>query len=267
MKTRLIILAILTFLIVNVSFSQIQYGTEFRHTLDKWSFKGDGENLVLYEPENNNLEWAVFEQGYALRLTGIPNLYTDGYVRIGGNLNISGGRLLIDGSNHIVFGHSNGHGVINFGDNGIGNLYFRSLPVGGEYGPNYNQLMLLTYDGKLGIGTTNPGNYKLAVNGSIRAKSIDVETGWSDFVFEPDYKLMSLEDLEKYILKNGHLPDIPSAEEVEMNGVNLGETQSKLLQKIEELTLYMISLNKANIELRKKLSVLEDQLELKKNEK
>jgi len=100
--------------------------------------------------------------------------------------------------------------------------------------------MILTNDGRLGIGTWTPGNYKLAVNGGIRAKYIDVETGWSDFVFDSDYKLITLEELELYIKENGHLPDMPSSEDVAKNGVNVGETLSKLLQKIEELTLYII---------------------------
>jgi hypothetical protein len=96
----------------------------------------------------------------------------------------------------------------------------------------------------VGIGTQEPGDYRLAVNGSIRAKEIVVETGWSDFVFEPDYDLASLEEVEAHIEAHGHLPDIPSAAEVEKNGVKLGEMDSKLLQKIEEMTLHMIELNK-----------------------
>ena len=99
-------------------------------------------------------------------------------------------------------------------------------------------------NGKLGIGTVNPGSWKLAVNGSIRAKEIKVETGWSDFVFYADYKLPTLKEVEKHIKEKGHLKDIPSAKEVEKNGILLGEMNSKLLQKIEELTLYTIQQQK-----------------------
>ncbi len=165
------------------------------------------------------------------------------------------GSFMISGSNHCTFGHTNGNGVINFGNNQLGALYFRSLLTAGNIN-SYNQLMVLTYDGKLGIGTTNPGNYKLAVNGSIRAKSVYVETGWSDFVFEPDYKLPSLSEVESFVKKFKHLPGIPSEKEIKENGVNVGEIQSKLLQKIEELTLYIIKLDKENKELNSKVEDL-----------
>ncbi|MDN5199904.1 hypothetical protein QQ008_00985 [Fulvivirgaceae bacterium BMA10] len=101
-------------------------------------------------------------------------------------------------------------------------------------------------NGSVGIGTTNTSGYKLSVNGKIRAEEVKVYTGWADFVFEDDYDLKSLEEVEKYIKENKHLPDIPSAKEVEENGVNVGEMESKLLQKIEELTLYVIELDKEN---------------------
>ncbi len=104
--------------------------------------------------------------------------------------------------------------------------------------------MYIKTDGNVGIGTTNPGSYKLAVNGNIRAKEIKVETGWSDFVFKKDYPLPTLQEVEKHIKTNGHLKDIPSAKEVTENGIFLGEMDSKLLQKIEELTLYTIAQEK-----------------------
>ncbi len=107
-----------------------------------------------------------------------------------------------------------------------------------------NEQMRIKSDGNVGIGTTDPGNYKLAVNGTIRAKEIKVETGWADFVFEEDYLLRSLNEVEQYIKEHKHLPDVPSAKEVEENGVQLGEISSKLLQKIEELTLYVIAQDK-----------------------
>ncbi|AUP77422.1 hypothetical protein [Flavivirga eckloniae] len=96
----------------------------------------------------------------------------------------------------------------------------------------------------VGIGTINPGSWKLAVNGKIRAKEIKVETSWSDFVFYNDYKLPTLQEVENHIKEKGHLKDIPSAEEVGENGIFLGEMDSKLLQKIEELTLYTIQQEK-----------------------
>jgi hypothetical protein len=96
------------------------------------------------------------------------------------------------------------------------------------------------FPGKVGIQTTNPGNYELAVNGKIRAKEVRVEAAWSDFVFEKDYPLLPLKDVATFIEKNKHLPDVPSEAEIQKNGVELGKVHSKLLQKIEELTLYII---------------------------
>lgn len=129
--------------------------------------------------------------------------------------------------------------------------------------------MQITKDGNVGIGTNIIGSWKLAVNGKIRAKEIKVETGWADFVFYDDYKLPTLEEVELHIKEKGHLKDIPSAKEVEENGIFLGEMDSKLLQKIEELTLYTIaqekkikdlaSLNKKLLELQSRLEKLESE--------
>ncbi|MCK8524364.1 hypothetical protein M0D21_22490 [Aquimarina sp. D1M17] len=99
--------------------------------------------------------------------------------------------------------------------------------------------------GIVGIGTTNPSiNYKLSVNGKVRAKEIVVEAGWADYVFEDTYNLPTLEEVEKHIQEKGHLINIPSAKEVEQNGIAIGKINSKLLEKIEELTLYTIAQEK-----------------------
>ncbi len=130
-----------------------------------------------------------------------------------------------------------------------------------------NNLYATSSDTNVGIGTTNPGTWKLAVNGKIRAKEIKVETGWADFVFYDTYKLPTLLEVEQHINQKGHLKDIPSAKEVEENGIFLGQMDAKLLQKIEELTLYTIdqdkkikkleSLNKQLLELQSRLEKLE----------
>jgi hypothetical protein len=117
---------------------------------------------------------------------------------------------------------------------------FGSTPAGNVLIPN----------GNVGIGTTNP-TYKLSVNGNVRSKEVVVETGWADFVFDKKYVLPSLNEVEKYIKANNHLPNIPSAEEIQTNGLKVGEIQTKMMQKIEELTLYVIELKK-EIDLLKK---------------
>lgn len=109
------------------------------------------------------------------------------------------------------------------------------------------------------IGTINPGNYKLAVEGIIGAREIKVTLDtWSDFVFNTDYKLRSLNEVEHFIKTNKHLPEIPSEKEVKEQGISLGEMNAKLLQKIEELTLYMIELKKGNDDLRKRIELVEN---------
>ncbi|MEL7119285.1 MAG: hypothetical protein AAFO07_07590 [Bacteroidota bacterium] len=120
--------------------------------------------------------------------------------------------------------------------------------------------------GNLSVGTETFGTHQLAVEGSIGAREVKVEaSGWSDFVFEKDYPIMSLEEVENYIHTNQHLPSIPSEAEVTKNGINLGEMDSKLLQKIEELTLYMIDMNKEIKALKAENEALKEEVkELKK---
>lgn len=106
---------------------------------------------------------------------------------------------------------------------------------------NTNILVIDRAGLNVGIGTSTPNaQYRLSVNGKIRAKEVVVETGWSDFVFEPAYRLAPLHEVEAYIKQHGRLPGMPSAAEVEEHGVSLGEVEARLLQKVEELTLYTI---------------------------
>ncbi|WP_459212129.1 hypothetical protein [Aquimarina rhabdastrellae] len=121
----------------------------------------------------------------------------------------------------------------------------------------HNSSKIYYNSGNVGIGTNNPGSWKLAVNGEIRAKEIKVETGWSDFVFYDDYQLPTLEEVERYIEEKGHLKDIPSAKDVEENGIFLGKMDARLLQKIEELTLYTIQQEKKIEKLEEKNKELE----------
>lgn len=115
----------------------------------------------------------------------------------------------------------------------------------------------ISFEQKVGIGTTSTGSHLLAVDGSIGAREIIVEgNSWSDFVFEEGYELPSLQQVENYISKKGHLKDIPSAVEIENNGIPLGEMDALLLQKIEELTLYVIEINKQNQDLQREIESL-----------
>ncbi len=113
-------------------------------------------------------------------------------------------------------------------------------------------------NGDVGIGTSDTFGYKLAVNGTIGATKVVVETTsqWPDYVFASDYELKSLDEVESYINEHHHLPDVPSAEEVEEKGISLGEMNATLLQKVEELTLYIIQQQKELDELKKEVKNL-----------
>ncbi|SDI56333.1 hypothetical protein [Chryseobacterium jejuense] len=111
--------------------------------------------------------------------------------------------------------------------------------------------LIIFNTGKVTVGTDqydNDPNFIFYVKKGIKAEQVKVENpatnGWADYVFKKDYKLRSLEEVEKHISEKGHLPNIPSALEVEKDGINLGEMDAKLLEKIEELTLYSIEQNK-----------------------
>jgi hypothetical protein len=118
----------------------------------------------------------------------------------------------------------------------------------------WSDLCLNWGGGNVGIGTQNP-NQKLTVNGTIYGKEVkvDLNVPGPDYVFEKDYKLPSLEDIKSYIDQHKHLPEVPSAKEMEQNGIKVSEMNMILLKKVEELTLYVIELKKENQEIKKQL--------------
>jgi hypothetical protein len=157
--------------------------------------------------------------------------------------------------------YSNGQDTIRIkltGNNGVSSSFW--TPSGNNI--YYNNLI-----GNVGIGTANVAdpNFRLFVETGIRTRKIKVDqTNWPDYVFDKNYQLPSLKDLETFIKQNNHLPDIPSAGEVQKNGIDLGENQAILLKKIEELTLYVIEQNKRIEEQSKKIAELEINLKTKK---
>ncbi|SEL54552.1 hypothetical protein SAMN04488505_102512 [Chitinophaga rupis] len=106
--------------------------------------------------------------------------------------------------------------------------------------------LYISSGGNVGIGTTAPGTFKLAVEGKIGAREIRITNTnpWPDYVFNPDYELPSLKAQEEFISQHQHLPGIPSAADIKAQGYDLSSMDASLLKKIEELTLYIIELNK-----------------------
>ena len=146
-----------------------------------------------------------------------------------------------------------------------GNLVFETNNGGGPQA--LSEGMRLTSDGNLVVGATDPQGYKLAINGNAIANSMTVKLyPWHDYVFEKSYALMPLKELADYVHKNHHLPEIPSAAQVEKDGLNLGEINGLLVKKVEELTLYLIEKEKEIRELKasqeERLKKLEQRLEL-----
>eukprot|EP01012_Entosiphon_sulcatum_P033581 TRINITY_DN42514_c0_g1_i1.p1 TRINITY_DN42514_c0_g1~~TRINITY_DN42514_c0_g1_i1.p1 ORF type:complete len:390 (+),score=15.06 TRINITY_DN42514_c0_g1_i1:45-1172(+) len=123
-----------------------------------------------------------------------------------------------------------------------------------------NTQMFMHGNGNIGIGTNTP-DAKLAVNGVIHSKEVKVDlSGWPDYVFVPSYKLESLQSLKKYLVKNQHLPEMPTEAEVAKNGINLGEINKLLVKKIEELTLYLIEKDEEVKSQSDKIKLQQDQI-------
>ena len=174
-------------------------------------------------------------------------------------LTIRDPRILYDSSTGIVkirFESGGGGGGFGFEKEtyNTGGLRFYT-----QYG--YNSMieqLRITGNGNVGIGTTAP-DAKLTVNGLIHSKEVKVDVNiWPDYVFNDNYNFLSLTETEKYIQAHKHLPEIPSAAQVQEEGIAIGEMNAKLLKKIEELTLHLIRQEKEILLLKKEVQLLKD---------
>ena len=142
--------------------------------------------------------------------------------------------------------------------------YIEFDPINGNagvaIGSANNEIIRFASSGYVGIGTINPQSL-LAVKGTITAQKVVVtQTGWSDYVFDSSYQLLPLSSVESFIQTNKHLPDVPSARDIQKEGNDLADNQRVLLQKIEELTLYIIQQNKKIERQETHLQTLENEL-------
>jgi len=171
------------------------------------------------------------------------------------------------------------NGSINFGLTGAKSSHFKFRWLAHDngtidYSTDSDQLMYLDEDGNLnitgsliangniGIGTADTKGYKLAVAGNMIAEKVKVklQSGWPDYIFGEDYVLPSLTVVEKYINEHKHLPGIPTAAAVEKDGLDVGEMNKQLLQKVEELTLYIIKLKKDSEAQRQMIQELQESI-------
>lgn len=168
-----------------------------------------------------------------------------------------GAGIMLNGAQHPTSGQ--GDIVLVANGNGNGGAIYFSKWSGGQFG-GWTTNMAIEKDGKVIVGSVpTPAGYRLYVQEGILTEKVKVAmsndpTNWSDFVFADDYELRSINDVEEYIKKNKHLPEIPSTEEVHANGLDLAQMDAKLLQKIEELTLYIIQQQKEIEKLKAKMN-------------
>ncbi|SHI32460.1 hypothetical protein [Aquimarina spongiae] len=215
----------------------------------KLSVKSGGQSINFLTGTNSS--------GYVLNI-GV----NDDGVNIANNSKIRGFNLKnSDQTINFLTGTNTSRYNLNIGvnDDGI-NIENNSSVRGFNFKNGNGDLMRITHSGNIGIGTITPDS-KLSVNGVVHAKEVKIDlVGWPDYVFENTYQLLTLEQVETHIKEKGHLQNIPSAQEVEENGIELGEMNKKLLEKIEELTLYTIAQEKQIQEQNKKNQELEDRL-------
>lgn len=179
-------------------------------------------------------------------------------------------RVLTSGKNNVSLGYNAGANVTSGSNNiiigssvnaPISASQSHQLNIGNWiYGHN-GQIAIGSFTSTLSTVFANNIGYQLIVKNGIKTEKVRVElssaNSWPDYVFNNDYALMSIEQLEDFILKNKHLPNIPSSAEVIKDGIDLGQMDAKLLEKIEELTLYSIELYKENSDLKEKTMLLQ----------
>jgi hypothetical protein len=216
-----------------------------------WSHIGGNNTIIVGETIGGVSAAIGTSTEHILRLNagtlGRIQIIPDGNVVIGDQNVAPYGRLTVrTANNNYGMVHTSNEGnvigtFIGGTSAGIGTFSNTDMRIFCNGHPNVMFFSAAT--GNVGIGTNNP-TYKLSVLGNIRSTEVVVETGWADYVFDKKYKLAPLYEVEEFIQQNKHLPNIPSAKEIKSKGLHLGDTQKRMMEKIEELTLYIIQQQK-----------------------
>jgi len=208
--------------------------------------------LLFYRPGHAQKTFPYFGRGigtpiqenFSLITNGLPRLTVSsgGDVGIGTSIPIYPLTILSD---DIGLCHNNGNVYIQTRLVNKLALFGTASPHPLNFMTHNSIVMSIDEFGNAGIGSPPSKNYKLSVEGALGARSIVVKTGsWADFVFEKNYRLKPLSEVENFINANKHLPGVPSEREVKKDGIDVAQMNAILLQKIEELTLYVIEQNK-----------------------
>ncbi len=207
-------------------------------------------------------DWDEYRVNYYGRPANYPDLEVSDVVTPEGYRSLDVTELVLEYLNNpssyfgfLVFKSNGYYGYIELGSRESSSLPpiklqlefdISGLITGGGSSPWHTNTEGIYYaDGNVGVRTPADGTYALKIDGTVRTKEVSVsQDGWADYVFQPNYPLMPIDQLNKYIQENGHLPNIPTERDVKHNGILLGEINQKLLEKIEELTLYIIQQDK-----------------------
>lgn len=231
--------------------------TPTTHAMQIFAWPGGTTKLLVSSAGNLIINNGTTDNGEKLQVKG--NTWTEGIIM---PTNAGAGKVLTSNASGVASWQTPSGGGGNFwpilipsSTKQIGNTGNENLQII----TNNTAQIHIAATGEVGIGTVDVAPaYKLSVQGSIRARKIRVDAAaWPDYVFHPTYRLRPLQEVEQFIKNNSHLPDVPSAAEVEKEGIDLGDNQGVLLKKIEELTLYIIAQNKRLEEQDKRISELE----------
>lgn len=197
----------------------------------------------IYNTNTGSVGIGVTNPVWALEVNGGAHFY-DGIIADSRYVGFSGWFRGVSNNNaNVIVQGDGGQAYWLTGTNG-------TFKIGGSGSTEPSQGAInIDYLGNVSIGTTNNYGYKLAVNGTaiFTEARVKLYANWPDYVFHKNYKLIPINELDRFIRTNNHLPGMPSAEELkEKEGFDLGDMSTKLLQKIEELTLYIIELKKEN---------------------